>query len=261
MLFAGCTSSNSLPPTSAPTTIATGTAANCELGDLYRATGRPVTGGFPRFSSVDCRADYATFVAGADPSTCTTGGVCPESERAFLKAVDGAWTLLDMGAGVDCRTSTNVSVAAACAALAPDTTSAALHLGNGGGCGVVGFDALDAAGTTHLAVYINLGQHLGEPQDTRFAVGEPTVQATLQRGFHLQQYSGCNDFIIDARIDTLTSAVAGGFHLVAVATDPAKPLDCGNVTSTLDVTGLQFADGTRIADSTLGSLYIDCFGG
>jgi hypothetical protein len=81
----------------------------------------------PTAVTVDaCRAGYVQLVAVLDQSACPTEGVdCRDNQRAWLRDVDGVWTLLDIGTGIGCQPEdVSPSIEVACAALgAPLTTT------------------------------------------------------------------------------------------------------------------------------------------
>lgn len=65
-----------------------------------------------------CRDGYAQVFAVPDDAACEPGvGGRFESEQVFLRAADGAWTILASGTGLTCDEEDDPALAEACRAL------------------------------------------------------------------------------------------------------------------------------------------------
>ncbi len=126
-----------------------------------------------------------------------------------------------------------------------------------GGCGDAEFFALGRNGTSRLFVAID--QHsrsTTEPTELEIELPDDAISVGLDRGVNLGQLV-CNPAPTDARIDSITAAVAGS---VTIRLDPRGlgASACG-VHGEVELHDVVMADGTPIADLRIGSDGLGCF--
>jgi hypothetical protein len=135
-----------------------------------------------------------------------------------------------------------------------------LTLAPAGGCGAASFAAINADQTVSINIYLQFGNEVGVT-DIDYSVPDPVAIVELRRGNDLGE-GICNDVISNMRVDTKSDAVAGTLHLVTTATpDAAVAGACGAMAGTLTVSGLEFADGTKVNDLDITTTGLNCFAG
>lgn len=126
-----------------------------------------------------------------------------------------------------------------------------------GGCGAIGFHAINSDQTVALMIYIDQGQFVAADLDRTFAVGDPGVTVMLRRGVNLREMM-CNDFISESRVDGESPAIGGTIH---VTTSGSGDTTCGSTSGQAEVRGLVFEDGTTVADLDISTTELNCFAG
>ncbi len=126
-----------------------------------------------------------------------------------------------------------------------------------GGCGAIGFNAINSDQTVALMVYIDQGQAVAADLDRTFSVGDPGVTVMLRRGVNLREMM-CNDVISESRVDGESPAIAGTIH---VTTSGSGDTTCGSTSGRAEVRGLVFEDGTTVADLDIDDAAVNCFAG
>ena len=142
-----------------------------------------------------------------------------------------------------------------CGTVAPAGTS--YNLVPAGGCGAMGFHAINSDQTVALMIYIDQGQSVAADIDRTFTVGDPGVRVELRRGVNLREMM-CNDVISTSRIDAESPAVAGSIHATTSGTGSET---CGDTSGLAEVKGLVFEDGTTVADLDISTTELNCFAG
>jgi len=131
------------------------------------------------------------------------------------------------------------------------------NLASAGGCGAIGFNAINADQTIALMIYIDQGQAVAADLDRTFTVGDPGVTVTLRRGVNLREMM-CSDIISESRVDGESPAIGGTVH---VTTSGSGDTTCGSTSGLAELRDLVFEDGTAVADLDIATTELNCFAG
>ena len=158
----------------------------------------------------------------------------------------------------DSQTSTQPSASTSANPTSPSAPSAQPPFASTGACNGVAFWAVSA--DRSIAVWISTDvsdRSATSVTALRFNLPDPLIQIELQRGQALDQ-ALCGDVIETPpyRLDNTLGAISG---VVTLALGP--PEACGNVSGTLRVEELVFADGTHPVNFTIDSMTVDCYVG
>lgn len=126
-----------------------------------------------------------------------------------------------------------------------------------GGCGDVVFYGLGRNGTSRLWVDVDQSSRsTTEPTVLTFELPDDALTVALDRGVNLGQLV-CNPAPTEARIDSITVAVAGS---VTIRLDPRGlgASACG-VHGEVELHDVVMADDTLIADLRIGSEGLGCY--